>query len=102
MQPMTPSGATPSLPVSRGLLRWIAGDRPDWARIGACVRGPLLTLTAAVVLDLLRRNGAEILSPFPVLLVLVVYSAYIAGFRPALVSVAVSTLYALHYFSEPG
>ena len=45
---MTQSGATPSLPVSRDLLRLIAGDSPDWARIGACVRGPLLTVAAVV------------------------------------------------------
>jgi two-component system, cell cycle sensor histidine kinase and response regulator CckA len=101
---MTPSGATPSLAVSRHLLRLglIAGGQPDWGRIGACVRGPLLTLAAAVVLDVLGKHGLSIRSPFPVLLLLVVYSAFIAGLWPALVSVAVSTLYALHYFSEPG
>ncbi|MEP6687731.1 MAG: response regulator [Gemmatimonadales bacterium] len=99
---MTQSGATPSLPLSRDRLRLLAGDRPDWARIAACVRGPLLTLAAAVVLDLMRRHGVGLQSPFPVLLVTVVYSAYIGGLRPALVSVAVTVLYALHYFSEPG
>ena len=99
---MTESGATPSLPVSRDLLRLLAGERPDWARIAACVRGPLLTLAAAVVLDVMRRRGLGIQSPFSPLLLAVVYSAYIAGLRPALVSVAVTVLYALHYFSEPG
>jgi two-component system, cell cycle sensor histidine kinase and response regulator CckA len=99
---MSQSGATPSLPVSRDLLRLIAGDSPDWARIGACVRGPLLTLAAVVVLDVMRRHDAGLLSPFPVLIVTVVYSAYVGGLRPALVSVAVSLLYALHYFAEPG
>ena len=99
---MTQSGATPSLPVNRDLLRWLAGDRPDWARIAACVRGPLLTLAAAVVLDVLRKHDMGIQSPFSVLLLTVVYSAYIAGLRPALVSVAVGALYAIHYFSEPG
>jgi two-component system cell cycle sensor histidine kinase/response regulator CckA len=102
MELMSQSGATPSLPVSRDLLRLIAGGSPDWARIGACVRGPLLTVAAVVVLDVLRRHDAGLLSPFPVLILTVVYSAYIGGLRPALVSVAVSLLYALHYFAEPG
>jgi two-component system, cell cycle sensor histidine kinase and response regulator CckA len=99
---MSQSGATPSLPVSRDLLRLIAGDSPDWARIGACIRGPLLTLAAVVVLDVMRRHDAGLLSPFPVLIVTVVYSAYVGGLRPALVSVTLSLLYALHYFAEPG
>ncbi len=99
---MTQSGATPSLPVSRDLLRLIAGDSPDWARIAACVRGPLLTVAAVVVLDILRRHDVGLLSPFPVLILAVVYSAYVGGLRPALVSVAVSLLYALHFFAEPG
>jgi two-component system cell cycle sensor histidine kinase/response regulator CckA len=99
---MSQSGASPSLPVSRDLLRLIAGDSPDWARIGACVRGPLLTMAAVVVLDILRRHDVGLLSPFPVLMLAVVYSAYIGGLKPALVSVAVSLLYALHFFAEPG
>jgi two-component system, cell cycle sensor histidine kinase and response regulator CckA len=102
MELMSQSGATPSLPVSRDLLRLIAGASPDWARIGACVRGPLLTVAAVVVLDVLRRHDAGLLSPFPVIMLTVVYSAYVGGLRPALVSVAVSLLYALHYFAEPG
>jgi two-component system, cell cycle sensor histidine kinase and response regulator CckA len=102
MEPMSQSGASPSLPVSRDLLRRIAGDSPDWARIGACVRGPLLTVAAVVGLDILRRHDGGLLSPFPVLILAVVYSAYVGGLRPALVSVAVSLLYALHFFAEPG
>jgi two-component system, cell cycle sensor histidine kinase and response regulator CckA len=102
MELMSQSGATPSLPVSRDLLRLIAGDSPDWARIGACVRGPLLTVAAVVVLDVLRRHDVGLLSPFPVLVLAVVYSAYVGGLRPALVSVTVSLLYALHFFAEPG
>ncbi len=99
---MSQSGATPSLPVSRDLLRLIAGDSPDWARVAACVRGPLLTMAAVVLLDILRRHDVGLVSPFPVLVLTVVYSAYVGGLRPALVSVAVSLLYALHFFAEPG
>jgi PAS domain S-box-containing protein len=102
MEPMSQSGASPSLPVSRDLLRLIAGDSPDWARIGASVRGPLLTVAAVVGFDILRRHDVGLLSPFPVLILAVVYSAYVGGLRPALVSVTVSLLYALHFFAEPG
>ena len=62
---MSQSGATPSLPVSRDLLRLIAGDSPDWARIGACVRGPLLTVAAVVVLDVLRRHDVGLTLAVP-------------------------------------
>jgi two-component system cell cycle sensor histidine kinase/response regulator CckA len=102
MELMSQSGATPSLPVSRDLLRLIAGESPDWARIGACVRGPVLTVATVVVLDILRRHEVGLTSPFPVLVLAVVYSAYVGGLRPALVSVTVSLLYALHFFAEPG
>ncbi len=99
---MTQSGATPSLPVSRDLLRVFGRGSPDWTRIGACVRGPLLTVAAVVVLDVMRRHDIGLISPFPVLILAVVYSAYVGGLRPALVSVTVSLLYALHFFAEPG
>ena len=99
---MTPSSATPSVQSTREWLRMLAGAAPDWARVGASVRGPLLTLAAAVVLDVLRRHEMGLISPFPVLILTVVYSAYIGGLGPALVSVAVTVLDALHYFAQPG
>jgi PAS domain S-box-containing protein len=99
---MTQSSATPSVRMPRALMRLMSGASPDWARIGACVRGPLLTLAAAVVLDVLRRHDLGLISPFPVLILTVVYSAYVGGLLPALVSVAVTVLDALHYFAEPG
>ncbi|TMC62228.1 MAG: DUF4118 domain-containing protein, partial [Chloroflexi bacterium] len=99
---MTPSSATPSVQRTREWLRLLARASPDWARIGPSVRGPLLTLAAAVVLDVLRRHEMGLISPFPVLILTVVYSAYIGGLGPALVSVAVTVLDALHYFAQPG
>jgi PAS domain S-box-containing protein len=84
------------------LMRLVVGAAPDWPRIGACVRGPLITLAVAVLLDVLRRHGVGLTSPFPVLILAVVYSAYVGGLRPALVSVAVTVLDALHFFAEPG
>ena len=60
------------------------------------------TLAAAVLLDVLRRNDVGLISPFPVLILTVVYSAYVGWLLPALVSVAVTLVDALHYFAEPG
>ena len=62
---MAPRPACPSAEISCACS---AGDSPDWARIGACVRGPLLTVAAVVVLDVLRRHDVGLISPFPVLI----------------------------------
>ena len=43
----------------------------DWGRGGAGVRGPLLTVAAAVTLDVLARQGVAHVYPFPVLLLTV-------------------------------
>ena len=97
---MSESSATPRV-QDRGLIRWTTGTSPDWATIGISVRGPLLTLAAAVLLDVLRRHELG-LDPFPILLLTVMYSAYVGGRRPALVSVALTALDALHFFAQPG
>jgi two-component system, cell cycle sensor histidine kinase and response regulator CckA len=102
MRSMTQSGATPSIAVSRNVVRVLVGEPPDWQRISACVRGPLLTLAVAVALDVLRRQDLGIRAPFTVLLCTAVYSAFTGGWRPALVSVAITILDAVHFFSEPG
>ena len=99
---MTQSSATPNARTSEGFLGLSVGGTPDWPRIAECVRGPLLTLGAAVLLDILRRHGVGLVSPFPVLILTVVYSAYVGGLRPALVSVVITALDALHFFAEPG
>ena len=102
---MPQSSATPTVQEPR-VFGWLLGRHadgpPDWARIGASVRGPLLTVAAVVLLDVLRRHEVALLSPFPVLLLTVVYAGATGGLRPALVSVVVTILYALHYFAEPG
>jgi two-component system, cell cycle sensor histidine kinase and response regulator CckA len=96
---MPQSSAPPRSPLER-LLR--AGATTDWTAVAASVRGPLLTLAAAVLLDVLRRHGVPITSPFPFLILTVVYAAYAGGSSPAVVSVALTVLYALHFYSEPG
>jgi len=76
------------------------GRHPDWVRLAASVRGPLLTLAVLVALDLLARRGTPVELPFTVLVLTVAYAAYSGGVRPALVSAALTGLYALHYFSD--
>ncbi|HEX3274311.1 MAG TPA: response regulator, partial [Gemmatimonadales bacterium] len=73
-----------------------------WADVARSVRGPLLTLATVVLLDVLRRHGLALRSPFPIVLLPVIYTALVGGLRPALVSVVVATLYALHFFAQPG
>jgi len=99
---MTQSSATPSLPGRRELMRLLRAAPLDWARIGACVRGPLLTIAAAVALDVLRRHGVGLVSPFPILILTIVYSGYVGGLGSALVSVAITVLDALHFYAQPG
>ena len=86
--------------VSRAIARMGAGS--DWARVGANVRGPLLTLATAILLDVLARNNLPIAYPFPFLLLTLVYSTYSGGLRPGVISALVTLVYAVHFLSEPG
>jgi PAS domain S-box-containing protein len=83
-------------------MRLVASAPVDWVRVGTSVRGPLLTLAAAVLLDVLRRQNLGLISPFPLLLLTIVYSAYVGGLGSALVSITITVLDALHYFAQFG
>jgi hypothetical protein len=61
----------------------------------------LLTLAALILMDQLARHGMPVLHPFPLLLLTVVISAYLGGFRPALISAVLTVLYGVHFFAEP-
>jgi two-component system, cell cycle sensor histidine kinase and response regulator CckA len=86
--------------VSRAIARMASGS--EWARVGANVRGPLVTLATAIVLDVLARHNLPITYPFPFLLFTVVYSTYSGGLRPGVISALVTLVYAVHFLSEPG
>ncbi len=73
-------------------------DRPY--SIAAYVRGPLVTLAVAVLFDLLSRSGTLEATPFPILVVTVVYSALSGGLPSAAVSAVVTTVDAAHFYSE--
>lgn len=68
--------------------------------ISASVRGPLLTLATAIVFDVLARSGLVVQTPFPVMILTVVYAAIAGGIRPASISALVTTVYAVHFFSD--
>jgi two-component system cell cycle sensor histidine kinase/response regulator CckA len=98
-----PRRASTTAPQSGLVARLLVPARPiDWVTIAASVRGPLLSLAAVILLDVLRRHEILLPSPFSILFLTILYAAYTGGLRPALVSVAITLLYALHYLSEPG
>ncbi len=100
---MTHSGVSQAVELVRGRLReGLLRPRAGWKRAAETVWGPLLTLAALIVLDLLARSGTPVLEPFPVLLLTVVISAYLGGLRTALISAVLTVLYGVHFFAEPG
>jgi PAS domain S-box-containing protein len=100
---MTHSGATQIVETARSAIRPAAERlRAEWSQGAEGVRGPLLTLVSLIVLDQLARHGMPVLYPFPVLLLTVVYSAYVGGLRVGLVSAVLTVLYGVHFFAEPG
>ena len=72
------------------------------AKVGLQVGGPLLTLAAVVICDILIRRGVGLPLPMVVLLLTVVVSAVLGGLRPAIISVVLVLLYSLHFYSVPG
>ncbi len=100
---MTHSGATQFVEIARSrLLARMRAPGAGWRRAAETVWGPLLTLAALIVIDQLARHGMPVLYPFPPLLLTVVISAYLGGFRPALISAVLTVLYGVHFFAEPG
>ena len=101
---MAESGAVPRLSgfgvVARAISR--GPSATDWARVGASVRGPLLTLATAILFDVLARHNVPVAYPFTFLLATLVYSTYSGGLRPGLISGLLTILYALHFLSKPG
>jgi two-component system, cell cycle sensor histidine kinase and response regulator CckA len=80
----------------------LARSRKDWSRIGASVRGPLLTLAVAILFDVLARHNIPIVHPFPFLLLTVVFATASGGLGPGLISGLVTIVYALNFLAEPG
>ncbi|MBA3345350.1 MAG: response regulator [Gemmatimonadales bacterium] len=100
---MTHSGAFPMVRASDVVRRRLRSRAavPDWMRIGCSVRGPLASLATAILLDVLIRHGFPLPHPFPILLLMVVYSARTGGVRPGLISALITVVYAAHFLSVP-
>jgi two-component system, cell cycle sensor histidine kinase and response regulator CckA len=100
---MTHSGATQLVEAARTRLRARLGHSgAGWRRAAETVWGPLLTLAALILIDLIARTGTPILYPFPILLLTVVVSAYLGGLRTALISAVLTVLYGVHFFADNG
>jgi two-component system cell cycle sensor histidine kinase/response regulator CckA len=101
---MTDGSAAVTVAEGRSLGRLKAAGLAGlpWTDVAKSVPGPMLTLATVVLLDVLRRHGIALQSPFPLILLPVIYTAMVGGLGPALVSVAVASLYALHFFAQPG
>jgi PAS domain S-box-containing protein len=100
---MTHSGATQFVEAARTRIRARASRLGSgWKLAAETVWGPLLTLAALIVLDLLARRRVPVIYPFPLLLLTVVIAAYLGGLRTALISGVLTVLYAVHFFAEPG
>ncbi len=99
---MTHSGATQLVEAARTLRARVRGPAAGWRQAAETVWGPLLTLGALILMDQFARHGMPVLYPFSLLLLTVVISAYLGGFRPALISAVLTVLYAVHFFAETG
>jgi two-component system cell cycle sensor histidine kinase/response regulator CckA len=100
---MTHSGATQFVEAARTrLLARVKAPSAGWRQAAETVWGPLLTLAAIILIDQLARHGMPVLYPFPLLLLTVVISAYLGGFRTAPISAVLTVLYGVHFFAEPG
>jgi two-component system cell cycle sensor histidine kinase/response regulator CckA len=100
---MTHSGVGQAVEVVRSRFRErLIRPRPGWKHAAETVWGPLLTLAALIVLDLLTRAGTPMQHPFPLLLLTVVISGYLGGLRTALISAVLTVLYGVHFYAEPG
>src|SRR5438309_1842162 len=69
-----------------------------WSQVG----GPLLALGVASALELLSRGTFKIPNPPAILLLIVVFAAFIGGVRSGLVTALIAWLYFVYYFSLPG
>jgi PAS domain S-box-containing protein len=72
--------------------------RRFWPRFG----GPLLTVCAAVLLQLVSGTVLRVPNPPAILLLTTVYATFSGGLRSGLISAALSWLYIAYFFDTPG
>jgi PAS domain S-box-containing protein len=72
--------------------------RAFWRTAG----GPILTLAAALLIETLARTPLPLSPPAPILLLTVVYAAYLGGLRAGLASTAIAGFYSAYASTAPG
>ena len=72
--------------------------RAFWRMAG----GPILTLAAALLIETLAGTPLPLSPPIPILLLAVVYAAYLGGLRAGLVSTAIAGCYSAYATAAPG
>lgn len=75
---------------------------PGFAKLRERVTGPLLLLAFIVVMEMLGRTPWRVPNPTPLLLLVVVYSAFVDPRWKAMLVSAVAVVYTAVYFSRPG
>src|SRR5215217_2664566 len=65
------------------------------------ISGPLLTLAAVAVIELLGRTPLAFPNPTAVLILVMIWAAFRSGMRAGLISAAISWLYIAYFFSIP-
>lgn len=76
------------------------GDKPG-AKVWAWILGPLLAVGAAAAIELLSQGVFPIPNPPAVLLLIVVFSAFIGGLGPGLITAIIAWVYLAFTFSTP-
>ncbi len=69
-----------------------------WERLS----GPLLTLIAAAIIELLNQMLFKVPNPAAILLMAVVFSAFSGGLAAGVISAAIAWAYLVYYYSNPG
>ncbi len=72
------------------------------ARLWIQISGPLLAASVAAAIELLSQGVLKIPNPPAILLLVVVFSAFIGGLRSGLVTALIAWLYFVYFFSIPG
>jgi PAS domain S-box-containing protein len=75
---------------------------PSRARVWSKISGPLLAAGAAIAIEALSQGGFGIPNPPAILLLTVVFSAFLGGLGSGLVTALIAWVSFLYFFSTPG
>ena len=84
------------------MTRRVKSGRPGFAKFRERVTGPLALLAAVVVFEMLDRTPWNVPNPTPILLLVVVYSAFVDPRWKAMLVAILAVVHTAVYFSRPG